>query len=128
MATIIIKLKGGIISEVDLEKDTTAIGRDMSGDVYLKHPSVSRKHTHILKKGSTFYVEDLNSTNGTFVNGEMISRRKVLSDGDEIVIGNYTVLFKTDYKAKTGRHVKLAPDFMDSTMKVTKKLKMDSGG
>ncbi len=126
MATIVIKLKGGIISEVNLEKDTT-IGRDMSGDVYLKHPSVSRKHTRILKKGPTFYVEDLNSTNGTFVNGEIISRKIVLSDGDEIGIGNYTVLFKTDYMAKTGRHVKLAPDFMDSTMKMTRKLKKDSG-
>ena len=127
MATIIIKLKGGIISEVDLEKDTTTIGRDMNGDVYLKHPSVSREHSHILKKDSTFYVEDLNSTNGTFVNGEMISRKMVLSNDDEIGIGNYTVLFKTDYMAKTGRHVKLAPDFMDSTMKVTKKLKKDRG-
>ncbi len=121
MATIIVKLKDAIISEVDLDKDITLIGRDMKGDIYLKNPSVSRKHAHILKKGNLFYIEDLNSTNGTFVNGEMILWRKGLSDGDEIALGKYTLVFRDEYKEKTGRNVKLAPDFMDSTIKVPKK-------
>lgn len=121
MAKIIITLKEKKMSELQLKKEITSIGRDEKNDVYLKNPSVSRKHCQIVKKGRMFYIEDLDSTNGTYVNDEMILWRKGLNDDDEIMVGKYTLIFKDAVQEKKNISEKLMPEFLDSTIKVSRK-------
>jgi DNA-binding response OmpR family regulator len=69
-----------------VEKEVTALGRWADNDVVLPDRLVSRHHAHIRRVGSQFFLEDLNSTNGTFVNGERVASPHILQDGDSIQI------------------------------------------
>jgi hypothetical protein len=78
----------------DLEKASIIIGRDESeADVLIDNPSVSRRHTEIRQEGSGWVVEDLGSSNGTFLAGEKISGPQRLAIGDEIGLGKFSVVF-----------------------------------
>ena len=63
------------------------IGRDPKNDQVINHPSVSRFHGRIQKEDESFYIYDLNSTNGTYVNGRAIHKQRLLKPGDLISIG-----------------------------------------
>src|SRR4051812_48360151 len=65
----------------------STIGRE-GCDVNLMDPEVSRRHATIVDSGGSLAIEDLGSTNGTFVNGSRITAVTVLSDGDEVRLGN----------------------------------------
>src|SRR4051794_41865227 len=65
----------------------STIGRE-GCDVNLMDPEVSRRHATIRDQGGSLAIEDLGSTNGTFVNGSRIATVTVLSDGDEVRLGN----------------------------------------
>jgi pSer/pThr/pTyr-binding forkhead associated (FHA) protein len=69
-----------------VEKELTLLGRWSDNDVVLPDRLVSRHHAHIRRVGSQFFLEDLNSTNGTFVNGERVATPHILQDGDSIQI------------------------------------------
>jgi ABC-type multidrug transport system ATPase subunit/pSer/pThr/pTyr-binding forkhead associated (FHA) protein len=74
------------IEKVDLTKDRITIGRDPSNDVVIDHPVVSKKHAELIKQDGKFFINDLGSTNGTFVNGIKVKRHQ-LQELDRIVIG-----------------------------------------
>ena len=74
-------------------KGTVSFGRAESNTVVLKDSKVSRQHAQIQQQGSEFVIVDLNSSNGTFVNGERIEEH-VLSPGDEIAIGDSVMQFE----------------------------------
>lgn len=67
--------------------DTLTIGREDSNDLVLRDKAVSKEHAVIFRRGSKFYVEDLNSTNGTYVNGKRIKRFVRLNNGSRVQIG-----------------------------------------
>jgi DNA-binding response OmpR family regulator len=67
-----------------VEKEITTMGRWSDNDVVLPDRLVSRHHAHIRRVGTQFFLEDLNSTNGTFVNGERVATPHILQDGDSI--------------------------------------------
>ena len=73
----------------DLEGDTIHIGRSSDNDVQIKDSSVSRRHLEIIKKENRYFIKDLRSTNGTFVNGEQIGSDMEIEveQGIPIVIG-----------------------------------------
>ncbi|UCD70891.1 MAG: FHA domain-containing protein [Syntrophobacterales bacterium] len=71
------------------------IGRTDRSDIYIDDSSVSRKHAVIERKDGRFILEDLKSTNGTFINGEFVDVR-VLNHGDKIRIGNTVLQFIVD--------------------------------
>ncbi len=123
MAKISVTLAGKELSEVPLDKDTTTIGRDSENDIYLKNPSVSRYHAKIIKISDTFYIDDLKSTNGTFVNDKKIAWREGLNNNDRIAIGKYTLIFAEDKTAKRKKGEKIIPVMLDSTIPVPKKHK-----
>ncbi len=79
-----------------VEEGTTLIGRGSSCDVILLDPGVSRQHARIIRQGDDSYLYDLDSTNGTFVNGEVVgsSQPTPLKDGNIVSIGDTSLMFK----------------------------------
>jgi Nif-specific regulatory protein len=76
----------------ELNGDETSVGRDVSNHVRLIDPSVSRRHSLIRRDGESFKIADLESFNGTFVNGVPVSER-TLSHGDQLAVGNILLIF-----------------------------------
>lgn len=68
------------------------IGRDEKNSFYIDDPRASRQHSRVLKEPDGYYVIDLNSRNGTLVNGEKVTRRK-LKDNDRITIGRTVIIY-----------------------------------
>lgn len=77
-------------------RQTLSLGRDPLNDMIIDHPSSSRFHAQIQKLKGDYVLEDLNSTNGTFVNGKPLSERRVLKVGDVIRIGPTHLTFNMD--------------------------------
>lgn len=67
-----------------------------SSDIYIASPIISKMHACIIKDEDKFYIEDMNSTNGTFINGERIAmhNKMCLSDGDALRIASYEFVVK----------------------------------
>lgn len=72
----------------NLEKEQTTIGRSAGNELVLVDPEVSRRHARVVRKSGYFAIEDLGSTNGTFVNGQRINRLTALAHGDIIDLGD----------------------------------------
>jgi pSer/pThr/pTyr-binding forkhead associated (FHA) protein len=75
-----------------LEGDQLTIGRDASNGVAINDAEVSRKHSRLSFQGGKYVLEDLGSTNGTFVNGQRLSGPVVLKPGDVVSLGEQIVL------------------------------------
>ncbi len=74
--------------------ENTFIGRNKKCDIFIPDPYLSKKHARIFFKDAEFYIEDLDSTNGTTLNGKAIGSRPVkLKDGDKVGIGHLSFLF-----------------------------------
>jgi ABC-type multidrug transport system ATPase subunit len=78
------------------DSQSITIGRTEDNSIAVKHSSVSRKHAEIVKKASGFFLRDLGSTNGTFLNGSAVSTEEELREGDVIFIGNTKFIFYKD--------------------------------
>lgn len=74
-------------------RDTFTLGRDPLNDMEINHPSVSRFHAQIKKQDGSYIVLDLNSTNGTFLNGKQIVGHHPLRVGDSIRVGPTNLVF-----------------------------------
>lgn len=87
--------------EVQLMEGENVIGRDPDAALWVDHPSVSRRHARIVVGGDTATLEDLESKNGTFLNGKRIEKRTALADGDELRIGPETMVLRELSAAST---------------------------
>ena len=79
---------------VQLIKDCTVVGRSAQTDVPLADDNCSRQHFQVRKWAGKFIVEDLQSKNGTFVNGAKLVGEQPLRDGDLIAVGDSQIVFK----------------------------------
>src|SRR5262249_31137767 len=77
-----------------LTKDRVAIGRSPDCDIVLKGISVARYHAQLVRDGSHYLVEDLQSSNGTYVNGYQIRGRVPLKDNDRIHLGGTILVYR----------------------------------
>ena len=73
--------------EIILQNDETTIGRNETNDIVVQSTVVSGIHARIIKDGDTFQIIDLNSSNGTYLNGDKIESPKQMSSGDVIGLG-----------------------------------------
>ncbi len=73
--------------ELELTRPEIIIGRDPGVDLVIPSPAVSRRHARLMRDGETYMLEDLGSSNGTFVNGERLRGRSALKSGDQIRLG-----------------------------------------
>ncbi len=78
-----------------LDQGETKIGRGEHADITLPDPGISRIHARVVQEGDDFVVEDLGSTNGTEVNGQLVQRRR-LADGDRVRVGSSTLQFRRE--------------------------------
>ncbi len=96
MAVLQIVNPTGPADQFTLHGERAVMGRHPDCDLVLESASVSRQHAQILREKDQYYVEDLHSRNGTFVNGQLISGRKLLQDGDRLKICDLSFTFYTD--------------------------------
>jgi pSer/pThr/pTyr-binding forkhead associated (FHA) protein len=82
--------------------DTLVVGRAGDADVVLADPTVSRHHAALSAQGETAIVEDLQSSNGTYVNGEQVGQPRRVGAGDVIGLGGATIIEVT--VGPTGTH------------------------
>ncbi len=92
---VVLSLEGAIVSEVELSKAVTIVGRHPGCDICIDHPAISARHLLLRVEGSTVYVEDLASTNGTKVNG-IASSHQVVHHLDLIEVGRHRLHFFDD--------------------------------
>jgi pSer/pThr/pTyr-binding forkhead associated (FHA) protein len=76
----------------DLNKDVVALGRDITNDIVINDPEVSRHHCRLTRTPAGYTMEDLGSTNGTFVNGQRLAAIRQLMNGDMIGLGETVTL------------------------------------
>ena len=91
MLKILLKLKDTELKTFEMDKPVVTIGRNKNNDVHIDNLGISKKHARIVKKQDGYVLEDLNSTNGTWLNNEKITSA-VLSGKDVVTIGKYTLL------------------------------------
>jgi pSer/pThr/pTyr-binding forkhead associated (FHA) protein len=92
MATVILKFKGEVIKEIPLEKETTTIGRKADNDIVIDNQAVSSHHAQILREKESYFIEDLFSLNGTFVNGSKVTKFELFKS-DVILLGLHNLDF-----------------------------------
>lgn len=92
----LVLLKDGAESSCPLIRDTYTLGRHRNNDIVIGDPKVSSFHARIDRTGEGFVIVDLNSRNGTFVNGRRVTKGP-LQTGDEVRLGTARLLYKVDY-------------------------------
>lgn len=95
MAKFVIKLNNSIVDHVELRQGDMKIGRKSSCDIHLDNLSVSGEHVNIFTIGDDSFVQDLGSTNGTYVNNKKITKHH-LKNEDQVAIGKYRLTFISD--------------------------------
>jgi len=88
-----------------LEGDQIVIGRDSTNGVVINDAEISRKHARLTFQGGKYVLEDLSSTNGTFVNGQRLAGPAVLKSGDVISFGEQIVLMYDALSVDAGETV-----------------------
>lgn len=99
MPKMIVSIDEVVIKEVQLTKDKTTLGRRPYNDIVIDNLAVSGEHAILQMTGGDVVLEDLNSTNGTYVNGKAVKRQQ-LHSGDAIEIGKYKIKFLADNAAE----------------------------
>jgi len=79
----------------EIEKRRIVIGRSKDADIQVEDPNVSRRHAEVRQEGAAYWVVDLDSTNGTEINGRRLKRAK-LRPGDTITVGSTELVFRRE--------------------------------
>ena len=86
--------RGNVVDRVPLSGDRLTVGRDPSNDVALPDdPTVSRRHAVFEQLPGGWWIRDLGSTNGTFVNGSQVVEERPVFDDDEVRVGDSRLVF-----------------------------------
>jgi pSer/pThr/pTyr-binding forkhead associated (FHA) protein len=99
MARLILSLEGTVLAEYNMNKERYTIGRLPDNDIRIDNPAVSGHHSLIINILNDSFLEDLNSTNGTYVNGKLI-KKHALQHGDLITCGHHQLRFVEDDTAQ----------------------------
>jgi pSer/pThr/pTyr-binding forkhead associated (FHA) protein len=95
MARLILSLDGQVMAEYNMNKERYTIGRLPDNDIRIDNSAVSGHHSLIINILNDSFLEDLNSTNGTYVNGKLI-KKHALQHGDVITVGHHQLRFVED--------------------------------
>ena len=92
MARLVLSLDSQVMAEYNMNKERYTIGRLPDNDIRIDNPAVSGHHALVINILNDSFLEDLNSTNGTYVNGKII-KKHALQHGDVITVGHHTLRF-----------------------------------
>ena len=92
MGKLVVSLDGVVIKEVQITKDKTTLGRRPYNDIVIDNLAVSGEHAVLQMVGPDVFIEDLNSTNGTYINGKPV-KKQLLSHDDTVEIGKYKIKY-----------------------------------
>ncbi len=95
MARLILSLDSQVMAEYNMNKERYTIGRLPDNDIRIDNPAVSGHHSLIINILNDSFLEDLNSTNGTYVNGKLI-KKHAMQHGDVITVGHHQLRFVED--------------------------------
>jgi hypothetical protein len=95
MPKMIVSIDGVVVKEVQITKERTTLGRRPYNDVVIDNLAVSGEHAVITMAGTEVSIEDLNSTNGTYINGKAV-KRHVLQHNDTVEVGKYKIRYSAD--------------------------------
>jgi len=112
MARLILSLDGQVLAEYNMNKERYTIGRLADNDIRIDNPAVSGHHSLIINILNDSFLEDLNSTNGTYVNGKLI-KKHALQNGDVITVGHHQLRYADTQTAEA------EPDEFEKTMIIT---------
>ena len=96
MPKMIVSIDGVVIKEVQLTKDRTTLGRRPYNDIVIDNLAVSGEHAVLQMTGADVHIEDLNSTNGTYINGKAV-KKQLLKHNDVIEVGKHKIRFFNEH-------------------------------
>jgi len=95
MAKIFLKFNEQVLKEIPLDGPQLTVGRKPDNDLVIDNPAVSGHHAKICKEEGAFFIEDLGSTNGTFLNDSKVQKQK-LKNSDRINVGKHSLIFQDE--------------------------------
>jgi pSer/pThr/pTyr-binding forkhead associated (FHA) protein len=108
MAKLILSMDGLVLKEIALTKERTTIGRKPHNDIQIDNLAISGEHAAIVTILSDSFLEDLNSTNGTYVNGQPV-KKHFLKDNDVVELGKYRLKFVNEVVSTATTDYEKAP-------------------
>ena len=108
MGKLVVSLDGVVIKEVQITKDKTTLGRRPYNDIVIDNLAVSGEHAVLQMVGSDVFIEDLNSTNGTYINGKAI-KKQLLAHNDTVEIGKYKIKYLVEDNGEYERTMIMRP-------------------
>ena len=122
-AKLILSMDGLVLKEIPLTKERTTIGRKPHNDIQIDNLAISGEHSVIVTILNDSFLEDLNSTNGTYVNGQPI-KKHFLQNSDVIELGKYKLKYLNETPSQTTaadfeKTMVLRPDLMKKTAEQT---------
>lgn len=118
MAKFLLKFNAAVIKEVPFDKDFLSIGRKADNDIVIDNPAVSGHHCRISKQGGGIFIEDLESTNGTFVNEKRI-KKSGLHHNDVVGIAKHSLVLIDEAAAAKPAAAPAAGPGGDATMMIS---------
>lgn len=112
MARLILSLDGQVMAEYNMNKERYTVGRLPDNDIRIDNPAVSGHHSLVINILNDSFLEDLNSTNGTYVNGKLI-KKHALQHGDVVTVGHHQLRFVDTQSSDS------EPDEFEKTMVIT---------
>ena len=95
MPKLLLKFNAAVIKEIPWDKESISVGRKPDNDVVIDNPAISGHHCKLVKQGSGFFVEDLESTNGTFLNEKRV-KTSGLKHNDVVGLAKHALVFIED--------------------------------
>lgn len=109
MPKLLLKFNAAVIKEIAMEKGSISIGRKPDNDIVIDNPAISGHHCKLTMEGGGYYVEDLESTNGTFVNEKRI-KKSGLHHNDVVGVAKHAVVFLNEAELAVESAPQPSPD------------------
>lgn len=94
MAKLVLSFNGDLVKEYEIDKEVLTIGRKSVNDIQIDNLAISGNHAKILTILKDSFIEDLDSTNGTYINGVKV-KKQALQNGDSVIIGKHELKYES---------------------------------